>query len=625
MMKLISLFSICCFFSVVAMASSPFQERLELPQVIDSLEQLMDRHGMPGLMVSIVRGDSVLFEGGLGIKNVSTGERADGKTLFRLGSITKSFVALGVLSLVEEGKFSLDDEVKKLAPELEFENPFEDRQPVLVKHLLSHTAGFDDMHLNEIYNTTDQPDYPLGEVLKRNPNALRVRWLPGSRYAYSNPGWTIAGYLIEKFSGGPYDDYITEKILKPVGMHSSNFRSVPEGQAYARGYKSEKEEVPFLPIYHRPAGAFNSHAEDMSRFLRFMINDGAADSLQVVAKHVVALMEKPVYTLAARAGLPVGYGLGNYTFDKSLPVQFHGHDGGIDGFVSSYGYNRELQIGFALSNNAGKGMGEMVNLLKKFLTRDAEAQAPPVAPLDARAMQEYVGYYVFKASRNQLFAFVDRLVNTCEVTMENDTVYLKPFAKDRFAVVPVANPGNEGLAFRGLSDQLASHVFMKNEEGKPVMATSAVGNYLEQTSYSGVLVKRMLFAGSVALLLSALVATVVWLIFAFSKSISWVELMKRAVPGISAIAIILVFVGVISTLNDLPRAGEASLGAMLVYAGTWVTLFSALLSTRFGIMNFKTGKKLPFSIYYLLLAFSCVMMAMFLYDAGWVGLKLWRY
>ena len=598
---------------------------LTVPQVIDSLGKLMDRNGIPGLMLTLVKDDSLLFAGGLGVKDKAAEAPVDEHTLFRLGSITKSFVALGMLKLVEEGKISLDDEVKKLAPELDFENGFEPNHPVLVKHLLSHTAGFDDMHFNEIFNKTDQPDYPLDKVVQLNKNTIKVRWQPGSRYAYSNPGWSMAGYLIEKVSGMKYDEYITQVILDPIGMEASNFNSVPKGDQYAKGYTDRGKEVPFLPIYHRPAGAFNSSASDIAKFLFFYLNNGSVDSAQVVSPSTIDLMERPLYTLTNRAGLPVGYGIGNYTYDTRIPVQFHGHDGGIDGFVSSYGYSREHRMGFAISNNAGQGMGDMINLLKHFLSQGVAPPSIPVVPLDKEAMAAFEGFYTFKASRNQLFAFMDRLLSSCEVTVDNDTVYLKQFAKDPFAIVPVANPAGDGLLFKGTRDYYPSHIFTKNEDGVAVMATSVVGNYLEKTEYGGVLTKRILFIGSLALLLSSVVAAVVWFIFAMNKALPWPEFFKRAVPSISAAGLLMVVVGVSKTFSDLSGAGEVGVNGLMTYAGTWIILFCAFLSTRFGIMNFKTGQKLPFSVYYIFLAFSCVMMALFLYDAGWMGLKLWEY
>ncbi len=600
------------------------QQPATLTQVLDSLQRLMKRSDIPGLMLTIVKDDSVLFKGGLGVSSIEDSTLVNENTLFRLGSVTKSFVALGVLKLVNDGKLTLEDEVKKIAPEIEFENPYEATHPVRVKHLISHTAGFDDMHFRELYNVSEQQEVALEDVIKLSPSTLRVRWEPGSRFAYSNPGWSVAGYLIEKFSGMKYDAYITQAILNPIGMSYSNFRSVPEGSQYASGYKGKGQEVPFYPIYHRPAGAFNSNARDMALWLKFLINNGQADSAQVFRAADIELAELPKYTVTNRAGLPLGYGLGNYTYDSRLPVQFHGHDGGIDGFVSSYGYNREHRVGYALSNNGSKGMAQLVDLVKAFLTKDIQKQKMPPATLDKEAMSDFEGFYMFKASRNQLFAFADRLLSSCRVSVENDTVYLKYFAKERFPVLPVENGDGDGLLFRSVGDYFPSHVFTKTGNAR-VMATSGVGNYLEQTDSAGVYTRRILFFSSLAFLSTSLLASLVWLIFAIRKNLAWAELAKRVIPAIAALAVFGIVSGMINTLNSLGEAAKVNANNLTIYLGTWVVLFCALLSSRFAIMNFKTGTNTLFSIYYVFLAASTVMMALFLYDAGWMGLKLWEY
>lgn len=613
---LLSLFSFYC-----RSQHSPLRS---VPELLDSLELLMEKQQIPGLMLTLVKNDSVLYQGGLGIKDEEDSLRVDANTLFRLGSVTKSFVALGVLKLVKEGKFSLDDEVKKIAPEIEFDNPFEEEHPVLVKHLLSHTAGFDDMHFRELYNTTEDTEFPLEKVIRLSPPTLRVRWEPGSRFAYSNPGWSLAGFLIEKYSGMKYDDYLATHILAPIGMTGSNFKSVPEGEQYAKGYNANGEEVPFLPIYHRPAGAFNSNAKDMALWLKFLTGEGTKDSLPFFDEADLELIEMPVYTIANRVGLPVGYALGNYTFDAGLPLQFHGHDGGIDGFISSYGYNREHAVGYAMSNNGSKGMGQLVDLVKSFLAKDIEKEKPVVIPLDVPAIAPFEGLYLFKASRNQLFAFADRLVNTCRVSVEDDTVYLKHFMKDRFPIFPVYNGHGDGLLFRGKDDYFPSHVFIE-QEGKKIMATPGAGNYLEKVDGTGVVTRQILFFSSLALLLGSFISSLVFLIFAIRHSLSWLEFSKRMIPTVAAIALFCIVLGMANSLDSLWAAATVNSNNLMIYLGSWVVLFCALLSTRFAIMNFKTGKGTAFSVYYIFLAGATVMMALFLYDAGWMGLKLWEY
>jgi hypothetical protein len=102
---------------------------------------------------------------------------------------------------VKEGRLELSTPIRKIIPEIYFDNPWRDEDPVRIVHLLEHTSGIDSDHFNEAYNLHDDPDIPLGEVLAINPDSRRVQWRPGSRMAYSNDGYTVLGHILERVTG----------------------------------------------------------------------------------------------------------------------------------------------------------------------------------------------------------------------------------------------------------------------------------------------------------------------------------------------------------------------------------------------------------------------------------------
>ncbi|HMC85672.1 MAG TPA: serine hydrolase domain-containing protein, partial [Chitinophagaceae bacterium] len=126
------------------------QNKLSIKQLADSIQSIVNSDHVPGLMVGITNKDSAIFSGGFGYADVKTNRPVNGSTLFRLGSITKMFISLSILKLVQEGKLHLDDELKKVAPEVPFQNKWEQTHPVRIVNLLEHTAGFDDMKLNRM-------------------------------------------------------------------------------------------------------------------------------------------------------------------------------------------------------------------------------------------------------------------------------------------------------------------------------------------------------------------------------------------------------------------------------------------------------------------------------------------
>ncbi|WP_162550047.1 serine hydrolase domain-containing protein [Hymenobacter nivis] len=239
-----------------------------LPQLQDSLRAVMTREHIPGLMLTLVSHDSVLFEGGLGLAGVTAKRPVTAHTLFRIGSVTKTFITAGLMQLIEQGKLHLNDEVHKIAPEIPIDNPWEATDPVRMVHLLEHTAGFDDVDLNHMYNNTaTDPRGPA--VLAIFRNELHCRWRPGERMSYSNPGYQVAGYLLEKFSGQPYEQYLTAHFLRPLAMPDASpaLRIVP-GPGMSRGYSyadGRYRTLPLLPTYVGPASSMSASAADMTQ------------------------------------------------------------------------------------------------------------------------------------------------------------------------------------------------------------------------------------------------------------------------------------------------------------------------------------------------------------------------
>jgi CubicO group peptidase (beta-lactamase class C family) len=228
-------------------------------------------------MLTLVSHDSVLFEGGLGLAGVAARRPVAAHTLFRIGSVTKTFVAAGLLQLVEQGKLRLNDEVRKIAPEVPIDNPWEATDPVRVVHLLEHTAGFDDMAFNHMYNTT--PTDPRGlAALAIFRHELRCRWRPGERMSYANPGYQVAGYLLEKFSGQPYERYLTEHLLRPLAMpDASPALHITPGPGMSRGYgyaDGHYQAMPLRPIYLGPAGSMSASAADLTQWVQLFLHEG---------------------------------------------------------------------------------------------------------------------------------------------------------------------------------------------------------------------------------------------------------------------------------------------------------------------------------------------------------------
>src|SRR5919106_4086522 len=250
------------------------------PKTVDefkaAVQKVLDDTRVPGAGLALVRLNGVEWAGGVGFADRDARTPVTADTHFRAGSISKTFVAAALVQLYEDGELDLDTPVGELVSDVEIDNAWLVTDPVRLIHLLQHTAGFGDMHFNEMYNVSDRPDMPLADVLRLNPRSRVVRWKPGTRMSYSNPGYALAGHIIEKLTGQNYEDRIAEKIFKPVGMTNSSFYLRPEDHAVlAKGYASRTgPPVAYSQIYLRPAGNLHTSAADMGKFVHLLLNWG---------------------------------------------------------------------------------------------------------------------------------------------------------------------------------------------------------------------------------------------------------------------------------------------------------------------------------------------------------------
>lgn len=387
----------------------------EDPQALQSrLATIMKDAGVPGAGVALFDRSGVIWAGGVGYADLKTRQPVTAHTLFRVGSITKGFVAVALLQFAEKGAIRLDARLKDVAPEIPVTNPWDKTDPVTVAEVLEHTAGFDDMHFPRLYNFHEPADIPLLTVIQRSRPELRVRWRPGSRMAYSNPDYLIAGYLVEKLSGEPYEQYVTEHVLRPLGMAQASLQPDPSTlPGLAQGYEYfPPVPVQPVPIYLRPAGAFAASPEELAHFGVMLLNRGRWKNGPFLDAASVTRMETPMTGGAAQHGLDFGYGFADYT-SYIGGYEFHGHDGGIDGFQSRYAYAPDQGVGFVLllnTSSPGAARRKATDLLAAYVMRGQPKPVMPLdTPVDAATLSAVSGWYREKNPRNQVLAVLDYL------------------------------------------------------------------------------------------------------------------------------------------------------------------------------------------------------------------------
>ena len=232
------------------------------------LPDALSNGNIPGAVVTVVKDGQVLTTRGYGWADTG-GDGGDPvpvdpeSTLFRVGSISKIPTSIAVMQLVEQGKLDLDADISAYL-DVEFERRFD--EPVTLRHLLTHTAGFEERGKGVI--TPGEGTFDLRAYLATDPPAQV--FAPGTTPAYSNYGVALAGYIVQRASGRSFEDYVREHVLEPAGMDSSTYdQPLPAGleERMASGYTSADQPAHPFESVDAPAGALTVSAPDFAAFM----------------------------------------------------------------------------------------------------------------------------------------------------------------------------------------------------------------------------------------------------------------------------------------------------------------------------------------------------------------------
>jgi CubicO group peptidase (beta-lactamase class C family) len=612
-----------------ALAQQAPQQKEELPhpktleELQKAMKDVLGKEHIPGAGVALVSSGEVLWCGGFGKADIAVNRDVTCETQFRVGSISKTFVALTLLVLQEEEKINLEARLQDVAPEVPVKNRWEAAHPVRIVNLLEHTAGFDDMEFSEVYNLGDPYDYPLLSVFKRFRKPMEVRWPPGTRMAYSNPGYGVAGYLIEKVTGQPFDRYIRDTILRPLGMGSADFPFTDANKALlATGYAGNPpRSVGYPQIYLRPAGDLKASPGELAKLVQFFLRRGRAGEAQLVKQESIARMEAPETTFAARNGLRLGYGLANYT-DVAGGVVTHGHNGGIDGFITAYRYMPEQNWGYVVllnSSSSVKALRDLNRLAVDFLSKDFPKLQQPAIGIAAGELRKFSGFYVPRAPRSQMLSFLDELTGGVRIRVINGRLTQSGMFDKPIPLIPVGKN-----LFRGEKEPEGSTIFFAAEAGN--MAVSADGLdgifYGEQSSLVLAYARLALLGLCALLMATSLLFAPVWILWKIFGGMKGVRhLAVRGVPALATLC--LLAVPYCFTRLSGTQIGTVNLWTVGIFLGTSSFPLLSLLGLWLARTVPKEEIHKGVRIHSLLVSLACCVVTAFMASWGLLAVRLW--
>ena len=335
----------------------------------------LKRGDIAGAVVVVVKDGHVLTQRGFGYANVAKRLPVDpARTLFRSGSVSKLITWTAVMQQVEAGRIDLDADVNKY---LDFTIPPKDGKPITMRQLMTHTAGFEE-HAKYVMFTDPTAFMPLGEFVKTQ--LPRRIYAPGTTPAYSNYGTTLAGYIVERVSKTPYNDYVERHIFQPLGMSHSTFRQpLPKALAplLASGYKlasGKPGKFEYLPT--APAGGLTSSGADMARFMIAHLNDGAGLMQPATAR---MMHDTPLTLLPPLNRMELGF------FETNINGrQVIGHLGDTVLYHTALHLFMNEKVGLYVSFNSWGEDTAVSPVRHELFEQFADRYFPPIGPADGR-------------------------------------------------------------------------------------------------------------------------------------------------------------------------------------------------------------------------------------------------
>jgi len=335
--------------TIIAAPGLYSESRAQFDSHFDELiHQKMEQHGIPGTVIVIVKDGEIFFSQGYGYANRDEKIPVDPvKSLFRVGSISKVLTGTAVMHMIEQGKIDMYADVNKYLQSFQIPATFD--TPITMKHLLTHTAGFDDRYIGKSARNLEDR-ISLAEYSEKHlPQRIMP---PGEIYTYSNYGNALAGFLVETVTGMPFAEYVDSAILKPLGMKHSGFELSPDIEPYlVRGYsdlRGDYRAIPFDYLLDAPAGQFVASGEDMARFMITHLQKGELYGKRIVSENAIREMHSVQFKNhpALYDGVGYTFSVGTMKGERSIS-----HGGAYAGFYALMTLFPEHNSGVFIAHN----------------------------------------------------------------------------------------------------------------------------------------------------------------------------------------------------------------------------------------------------------------------------------
>ncbi len=407
---------------------------------------------LPGLAIAIIKDGKVVMSKAYGVKNTATGEALTPSSLFNIASCSKAFTAACMAKLVQEGKIRWEDKVTDYVPYFQLADPYITREMNLAD-LLCHRSGLSTFTGDLLWFGTD---YTQEEIVKRMRN-LPIENDFRSEYGYQNNMYTVAGLVIEKASGMPWEDYLQKNFFDPLGMKNARSCSneLDKGQDLAMPHIKAAVQ-PIDAFDPQPALSIYAGIDEMSNWVKMLLNKGNFGEKQVLSERALwdmwtAQITRPVSGWQRAHGIHLrsyGFGWNLYDYGGKLIVE---HDGGMPGYISKVCLVPEENLGFVILTNDMSILGSALRyrILDKFLTGadhdwakeflgyKKQGEAAEAKEKEVRHAARQLNTKPSLSNEGYTGTYRDRYYGDATITIENDQLKLTMIPTKRYFVAPM--------------------------------------------------------------------------------------------------------------------------------------------------------------------------------------------
>lgn len=357
---------------------------------------------IPGAALVVVRDGRVIHSRGYGLADLSTGRPVTDSTPFVIGSTSKPLTAMAVLRLVATGAVTLDTPIVRYVPDLQFADPR--GSAITLRHLLTNRSGMVVGYSGAAFATPPVQEPEALEAEIRRAAALPLLFAPGEGYAYSNRGWALAGYVVQRVSGMPIEAFMARELFEPLGMTGTTLAFWTVGdlaQGYREGFQVRNRPGPAsITRAYGPAGMVVSTNRDVGRLLQALLAGGSP----VLPPELMAEMFRPQAEAESELGGPTRYGLG-WEIDSTFGALTVKKAGSVGTMVSLWILLPESRtgVGFLFNREDYRVLPLVGNILRILGGAEAEPfpagpvpsppALPPAVALSAPARGRWVGEY----------------------------------------------------------------------------------------------------------------------------------------------------------------------------------------------------------------------------------------